>query len=266
MAGAARTAPVPPEVAAQASFDTGALLAIYMAQLAAAGTPPSQADVDEAARLYFTNGATVNGVPTTGPGAAYFQNGAAVMAVPSSGPAAAYFHDGAGVLAYRSAPAFTPATELTGEADAATVSTAPYSEDAGASSPVSSKEEPRAPAGTAAGPPIESPVTGPSTATGPTCSPQEIEAAMAIARQFAIASVAPTTAPPCAPAAVSAPTPWPREPAGPCASEPAPRCPSPPPLLPRVAAASLGGFFFGGFAVALRLRSRSRRRRTARSR
>src|ERR1700722_10847689 len=76
------------EVAAQASFDTGAqatfdtsyLLALYMMQLQGAGTPPTQADIDEAARQYFTNGAVVTAVPTSGPGAAYYRDGASVMA------------------------------------------------------------------------------------------------------------------------------------------------------------------------------------------
>src|SRR6202035_537570 len=59
----ARTTPTQSELAAQASFDTSYVLALYMAQLAAAAAPPSQADIDEAAWQYFTNGAAVTGVP-----------------------------------------------------------------------------------------------------------------------------------------------------------------------------------------------------------
>ena len=60
-AGAVAT---PVEIAAQASLDTRSLLTGYIAQLAAAGSPPSQADIEEAARLYFTNGAAATSVPT----------------------------------------------------------------------------------------------------------------------------------------------------------------------------------------------------------
>src|ERR1700722_6552937 len=90
----APTMPTQAGMAVQASFDTSYLLALYMTQLAAAGAPPSQADIDAAARQYLTNGAAVTGVPGTGPDAEYFRNGAAVTAVPNSGPGAPYFHDG----------------------------------------------------------------------------------------------------------------------------------------------------------------------------
>jgi hypothetical protein len=254
--------PTPVEVATQASFDTRSVLAGYMARLAAAGTPPSQADIDEAARLYFTNGAAVTSVPSSGPGAAYFTNGAAVMAVPSSGPGAAYFHNGAAVMAYSARPAFPRARQPTGEANAVPVGTAPSQEDAGVPSGASSTEQSVAPAGTAASPLAAAPLTAPSTATGLSCSPSEIEAAMAIARQFAIASVPPPAAPSCAPATVPSPGPPSAELAPSSTSklaELAPRCPPAPALLSRASAAGLGGVFFGGFGVALWLRSRPRR-------
>src|ERR1019366_9466210 len=133
---AVRTVPTQPEIAAQATFDTGYLLALYMAQLAAAGTPPSQADIDEATRQYLTNGAAVTSVPTSGPGAAYFHNGAEVMAFPTQ-PVA-------------------PAPEATVSAGAGSLESEPYpyEMDAGVSPAPSSGEE-AAPAGTSA-PPLAS--------------------------------------------------------------------------------------------------------------
>jgi len=250
----ARAAPTPVEVAAQASLDTGSLLAGYMAQLAAAGAPPSQADIEEAARLYFTNGAAVTSVPTTGPRAAYFTNGAAVMAVPSSGPGAAYFHNGAAALAYSPAPTSSPAPQPTGEANAGVPPVASNTEK-----PVA---PPVAPAETAAGPPVAAPPTAPSTAPEPSCSPLEIQAAMAIARQFAIASVPAPAALSGTSTAVPSSSARSAELAPASTSELAelaPRCPPAPPLLSRVAAAGMGGLFFGGFGVALWLRSRPRR-------
>jgi hypothetical protein len=258
-ASQARTVPTPVEVAAQASLDTGSLLAVYMGQLAAAGTPPSQADIDQAARLYFTNGAAVTSVPTTGPRAAYFTNGAAVMAVPSSGPGAAYFHNGAAVMAYSPAPAFSRAREPTAGADAGTVGNARSPEDASTPSALPGPEQPVAPVGTAASQPIAAPPTGPSTATGPTCSPLEIEAAMAIARQFALAAAPAPAAPSSSPVPVPSPGPQLAELASASISEFAPRGPAAPAVVPHLAAAGLGGALFGGFVVALWLRSRSRR-------
>lgn len=123
----ARTGAMQAEIAAQASFDTSYLLALYMTQLAAAGAPPSQADIDEAATQYLTNGAAVTGVPSTGPGAEYFRNGAAVTGVPSSGPGATYFHDGAAVMAYPT-PRATPAPGATNQAVTGAVASESYEE------------------------------------------------------------------------------------------------------------------------------------------
>ena len=167
-------APVQAEVAAQASFDTSYLLALYMAKLAAAGKAPSQADVDEAARQYFTNGAAATSVPSSGPNAAYFQNGAAVTALPSSGPSAAYFHNGAEVMAYYPAPPAAPAPVATGEASAGLIGS--ELNDAGIPRPVASTED-AAPTGTATLQPAPTPEVpaGASTAPGLTCAPGEIE-------------------------------------------------------------------------------------------
>jgi hypothetical protein len=58
------------------------LLQLYGLQAEQQASMP-QADRDELARRaaeYFTNGAAVTGVPTSGPGATYFQNGAEVAA------------------------------------------------------------------------------------------------------------------------------------------------------------------------------------------
>ncbi|HEY4011916.1 MAG TPA: hypothetical protein VGM06_01150 [Polyangiaceae bacterium] len=68
---------------------------------APAGRAPTQAEIDEAVHQYFTNGAAVMSVPSSGPAADYFRNGASVTSVPTSGPGAAYFQNGAEVTAYR---------------------------------------------------------------------------------------------------------------------------------------------------------------------
>ncbi len=194
-------AAAPLEVATQASFDTGYLLSVYMAQLAAAGTPPTPADIEEAARLYLTNGAAVTGVPNSGPGTAYFQNGAGVTGVPTSGPGTAYFQNGAGVLAY-AAPVVSPAQEATVRAGAGSGAEPKVSppEDAGAAGVGSDQV---AANGVPGRPPLQSP-SGASTATDLTCSPREIEAAMALASQFATAAApAPPTEPSYTPATAS---------------------------------------------------------------
>jgi hypothetical protein len=252
-------AATPVEVPARASFDTSALLALYMAQLAAAGSAPSQADVDEAARQYFTNGAAVTGVPSSGPGAAYFHDGAAVTGVPSSGPGAAYFHDGAAVMAYNPAPRVTPAPEATGEPNTRMAGTTTHEEDARVQSAVASTQQASvAPTRTEAAPqvPGSEARTEPSTATGLTCSPLEIEAAMAIARQFATAAAPPATVTSGTPIAGPLPVPPPAALALAIATEPVSNCLPGRSLLSRIAATALGGVFFGGFAVALWLRRR----------
>ena len=263
---AARTLPTPAEIAARASLDTSALLAAYMARLAAAGNAPSQADIDEATRQYFTNGAAATSVPSSGPGAEYFRNGATVTGVPSSGPGAAYFQRGAEVMAYQ-APPRAPSTPEAGRA-------APKSgagwveseEDAGAPMAAASAAE-AAPNGPTATRPAPAEVPAPSGPPGLTCSPLEIEAAMAIARQFAASAAAPSCAP-CAPSTPSSPTPQRSGTAPLGAAEPVPVCPtapsapSAPSLLSRLVPA-LGGAFLGGFVVALR---RQRERASTRSR
>lgn len=231
-------------VATQASFDTGYLLAVYMAQLASAGTPPSPADIDEATRLYLTNGAAVTGVPTRGPGAAYFQNGAEVTAVPTTGSGAAYFQNGAAVMAY-------PSPRATA-AQGTTVAAGP------APQPSVSAPEP----GVASLSPQSQ--SGAGTATDLTCSPREIEAAMAFASQFAVAaapapptepSYTPATAPiSVAPSVTPAAGTVPALVKGPFALTPL-ACPSgPSPWSPYLAAAI--GAILGGFAVVLWSRPR----------
>jgi hypothetical protein len=249
-----RMVPTQAEIATQATFDTSYLLELYMTQLASAGAAPTQADIDEAARLYFTNGAAVTSVPTSGPGAAYFQNGAAVTGVPSRGPGAAYFHNGAEVMAYYPGPQITPAPVARGKASAGLVGSQSYREDAGVQlAPIIATAEATPTGAVAASPASASKVPAEaSSATGLTCSPAEIEAAIAIASQFATAaprpsgtctpSTAPTLAPPLAEMAAMTPA---------SAAEPAPSCPpGPSSLLPRIAVA-LGGAFCGGLAVAL---------------
>jgi hypothetical protein len=232
----ARTAPIGPEIAAQASFDTGYVLALYMAQLAATGTPPSQADIDEAARLYFTNGAAVVGVPSSGPGAAYFRNGAQVMAYP--------------------APQAAPSVAVA--AGKGAFGNEPSSEDAGAQGTAVGAEEVAPPGASATGPARSSAEagSGASAAAGSTCTPLELEAAMALASQFATAAAPATPVPACMPAPPSTSVP-PRTALAPVfVAEAAPSCPAGPSLFARIAPA-LGGVLFGGLAVALWSRPRS---------
>ena len=257
----ARTVPTQAEIAAQASFDTSYLLALYMTELAAAGAPPSQSDIDEAARQYLTNGAAVGGVPSTGPGAEYFRNGAAVSGVPSSGPGAAYFHDGADVMAYPNSRV-TPAPGATNQAGTGAVASESYEEeDAGTSQAV---------ANTGAGPEARPAETQPapvsevevgSRTMGLTCSPLEIQAAIAIASQFATAAAPPEPAASYSPATASNPVPLPVETANsdetaPArVAEPAPGFPAGLSLLARIETA-LAGAILGGVAVGLWSRHR----------
>ncbi|HXN34131.1 MAG TPA: hypothetical protein VN894_19845 [Polyangiaceae bacterium] len=226
------------EVAGQVTFDTSYLLARYMTELALAGSAPSQADIDEAARQYFTNGAAVTGVPISGPGADYFRNGAEVMAYPAPGvPAAPQEADEAG--------AGSVAREVP-EGDAGAPRDAAGDEEGGTGAPLLRP----APAAEANG--------GPAVATAPACPPSDIEAAMAIAGQFARAEAPlPMTMswscpPPVASAAVA-----PYAEVAPAstikrAADCAPRSS----FLSGVGPA-LGGAFLGGLAVALWSRPRA---------
>ncbi len=75
---------------------------------------------------YFSNGAAVTGVPTSGRAASYFSNGAAVTGVPTSGPAASYFTNGAQATtvptsvmpSYSFSPPFASAAPQTGDSGA----------------------------------------------------------------------------------------------------------------------------------------------------
>jgi hypothetical protein len=253
----------PLEVAAQASYDTGYLLALYMESLASAGTPPTAADIDEAARLYLTNGAAVTGVPSSGPGAAYFQNGAEVTGVPTTGPGAEYFQNGAEVLAYRTpvvAPGQEPAQEATVGAEARPSS--PSSPESAGEDAVRSDEG--AAKGASASPPPQS-QSGGGPSTDLTCSPREIEAAMAFASQFAMGAA---SAPPPEPAYAPATTPISATPISATpAAEPTPAlvrapaavtCPSEPSAWSRYLAVAIGAIL-GGLAVALWSRPRALR-------
>jgi hypothetical protein len=246
------------EIGTQASFDTGYLLSLYMAQLAAAGTPPTPADIDEAARLYLTNGAAVTGVPNSGPRATYFQNGAGVTGVPTNGPGAAYFQNGAGVLAY-AAPVVSPTQEAPVRAGAGSGAEPKVSrpEDTGVAGVGSDQF---AANGIPGSPPLQSP-SGASTATYLTCPPREIEAAMAFASQFATVAAAP--APPTEPSYTPASASVSVAPAAETApalvkASPALACPSGPSVGSRVLAAMIGAIL-GGLAVALWSRPRALR-------
>jgi hypothetical protein len=250
----ARIASMSADMGVQATLDTTYLLALCMAQLAAAGSAPSQGDIDEATRAYFAHGA------------AYFTNGAAATGVPTSGPGAAYFTNGAEVTAY-SPSAVTEAPEAAG-AGVATLAGDRYEQDAGSEDAAATPSDVVAteggPAAMQPAPPAA--VQAEPTSTGPTCSPMEIEAAMAIARQFAAVAPSPASAAPCTPSPVStfvpsraqtAPTFAPASnssvgPVGPTSSGDRPS------LFSRLAFA-LSGAFFGGLAVALWLRPRPMR-------
>jgi hypothetical protein len=75
---------------------------------------------------YFSNGAAVTGVPTSGRAASYFSNGAAVTGVPTSGPAASYFTNGAQATtvptsvmpSYSFSPPFASVAPQTGDSGA----------------------------------------------------------------------------------------------------------------------------------------------------
>jgi hypothetical protein len=249
--GSARQEPGSTAIAAQATFDTGYALALYMQRLAAGGSAPTQADIDEAARVYFTNGAAATGVPTTGPGAAYFKDGASVTAAPSAGAGAAWYHNGADVLTYRAVPAPPPAPPS--QAPEVT----PF--DAGvveAVAPVPTASAPLAaprPAASAATPAA-------ANSPGPTCSSQELETALAIGKEYALASpMAPLAPPPVTetvpvaeppPRAAPAPAPVPGPPCV-CASAPTLWSRVAPPLAGALLAV-VGGVFWLGARAAVR--------------
>ena len=207
---------------AQAGYDTATLLALYMSQLASSGKAPSQSDISEAARQYFTNGAAVSTVPTSGPGAAYFQNGAAAMS-------------------YGATPAPTvPAPP-------------PVVQPAAVPVPVSAPDETATPAEASA-----DTTTPASTAPGVTEAQAASSASPSAVAPPAAAS--PTTpAPPVQPIyqtiVVSPP---PGQPAP--DTEPDATCPPPPSFLSHIAPA-FGGLLFGGLAVAVWTRPRMLRNR-----
>ena len=208
---------------AQAGYDTATLLALYMGQLANSGKAPSQSDISEAARQYFTNGAAVSTVPTSGPGAAYFQNGAAVMS-------------------YGATPAPTvPAPPPVAQPVAVPVPV-----------PLSAPDETATPAEASA-----DTTTPASTAPGVT----EAQAASSSSPSAAAspAAASPTTpAPPVQPLYQTIVVSPPAQPAS--DTEPEATCPPPPSFLSHVAPA-FGGLFFGGLAVALWTRPRMLRNR-----
>jgi hypothetical protein len=260
-----RAPPLQAQTAVQASFDTSYLLALYMTQLAAAGVAPTQTDIDEAARQYFTNGAAVTSVPTSGPGAAYFTNGAAVTSVPTSGPGAQYFINGAEVMAYSQPPRPAPTPVTYGEESAALPDAGSPESDAGGLRSVAAALEVAPQPSTTAEAQLE------GSAMGLTCSPREIEAAMAIASQFASVPATP-------PATSCAPCIYSTCPSSPEISVPSvvkpPRICSPGPSVWSRIGPALAGAFLSALAVSLWLRprrlsvarpSRARSSRAARS-
>ncbi len=212
-------------VANQAGVDTAALLTLYMRQLASTGQAPSQSDIDEATRQYFTNGAAVSTVPTSGPGATYFQNGAAVMS-------------------YGGSPSPTPtAVSPTGTVQPAAVA---------------AQVPPVVPV------PVPQPVPVSPPAEAPTAAEAEPTAATTTANNAAgvtEAQAANPTSPPAAAPVINISAPAPVQPlvqtiiVPGAEPEPVLQCPAPPSFLSRIAPA-LAGLLFGGFAVALWSRPR----------
>ena len=212
-------------VANQAGVDTAALLTLYMRQLASTGQPPSQSDIDEATRQYFTNGAAVSTVPTSGPGATYFQNGAAVMS-------------------YGTSPSPTP----TAVAPTGTVQPAAVPAQAPPVLPVP------VPQPVPVSPPTETPTAAEAEPTGATTTANN-------SAGVAETQAANPTSPPAAAPVINISAPAPVQPLvqtiivpGP-EPEPVLQCPPPPSFLSRIAPA-LAGLLFGGFAVALWSRPR----------
>jgi hypothetical protein len=245
----ARIGPMQAEIAAQASFDTSYLLELYMTQLAAEGAAPTQAEIDEATRQYFTNGAAVTSVPSDGPGAAYFTEGAAVTGVPTKGPSADYFHNGAEVMAYYPTPKLTGAPGASGSTTAspmaASVEPAPpeTQEAASIGIPVAPPE------------PVSEVQAGTGKAGRLTCSPAEIEMALAIGREYATASAPTSCVPPTRPSEPSSAFPFRgAAPAPTVVANPALSCatgPAPLPVLFSRVVAALCGALLGGLAVVL---------------
>jgi hypothetical protein len=166
--------------AAQSASETSYLLTLCMVQLASQGAPPSQADIDRAANDYFTNGAAVVATPTSGIGGTYFHNGSEVLGVPSSGPVAGYFNNGASTTAYP-APGFGAYGAVPAGPPDAGPPEAPTEQPAAQGAPAEGAEP-----DAGVPPPPEAQPT--ARTSGLTCSPSEIEAAMAIAREYAVAT------------------------------------------------------------------------------
>jgi hypothetical protein len=222
----AQPAPAGTLTQAQAGYDTATLLALYMSQLASSGRAPSQSDISEAARQYFTNGAAVSTVPTSGPGAAYFQNGAAAMSY--------------GATPVPTVPASPPVVQPAAVP-------VPVPVPAGApdqtATPATTAADTSAPAGTAPGV-TESQAANPSNQSvgtpPPAASPPPASPVQPLYQTIVVS-------PPAPPAPATEP-------------EPEATCPPAPSLLSRIAPA-FGGLLFGGFAVALWTRPRMLRNR-----
>ena len=243
--------PTEGEIAAQASFDTGYLLGLYTTPRAAEGAAPTQAQIDEATRQYLTNGAAATTVPSSGPGAAYFNDGATLTSVPSNGPGAAYFHNGAEVMAYYPTPQAAPAEESPTAPIVAPIASESHEENACVTRSAATTEQ-AAPTGAPPAEPASETGAGASRPEERTCSPAEIEMAMAIAREYALASAPPVCAPPFTPSEPSSAFPRPAETAPTIVAEPALTCPpgsAPIPILLSRLVVGLCGALVGGLAV-----------------
>jgi hypothetical protein len=155
-------------------------------------------------------------------------------------------------------PRATPAPGATNQAVTGAVASESYEEDAGTSQAVANTGEgPETSPGETQPAPVSEVEVG-SRTMGLTCSPLEIEAAIAIAGQFATAAApAAWPSPPTASDPVLLPVETAKgvEAATARVAEPAPECPAGPSLLARIATA-LAGAILGGLAVALWSRPR----------
>ena len=226
----------PGQTSAQATYDNATMLALYMSQLASSGRAPNQSDINEAARQYFTNGAAVSTVPTSGPGAAYFQNGAAAVtygAAPApTVPAPTATVQPAAVYAPPAAPALQPApvpVPPSAPDDTTTATTsAPDTRTAGSNALGVTEAQ-------AANPTSQAAIAPPPAPTASPYPPAPVQPLY----QTILVSTPPAPEP-----------------------EPALRCAPEPSLFSRIGPA-FGGLLFGGLAVALW--SRPRMIRTRRS-
>jgi hypothetical protein len=183
-------------IAGQAgAWDAYAWMTAAQAQQYATRMPPAQ--LEQAREQYFTNGAAVMSVPTSGPGAEYFSNGAEMLATPATSWVE-------GPLAAPEAPA------ASASATAATTPPAPSTSASAPPAPSTSASAPPVPSTSASAP--SAPSTGAPDSSGAAPAPASPEGATAeadagSAAPHATATASPEAAAPELPLATGAPPP-----------------------------------------------------------